>query len=71
MSDTACDEFSLDVLDSGVNRAYRPQPIPAALNGEISKLLSQVIDDKRVARFERCLQDGHAVVLRVFAERAA
>jgi hypothetical protein len=71
MTSPTCDAFNLDVLEPDANLGYLPQIIPTTRDGEIEKLLSRVIDEKCVARFARLLQDGHAVVLQVFAERMA
>jgi hypothetical protein len=71
MNGIAHDDFSLEVLEPAVNRGYLSQVIPIARDEEIGGLLSQVMDEHRVARLTRCLQDGHAAVLRVFAERMA
>jgi hypothetical protein len=71
MSNAACDEFNLGILTPDLNRAYLPQPIPTARDGEICTLLSLTIADHRVARFAHCLEDGHAMVLRAFSERMA
>jgi hypothetical protein len=71
MSGIARDGLNLDVLEPAVNRGYLAQAIPTARDAEIGGLLSRVMEEHHVARFMRCLQDGHAIVLRVFAERMA
>jgi hypothetical protein len=65
------DEVNLDLLKPEVNTGYLPQPIPATRDGEIGMLLSRVLEAKCLARFNQMIEDGHAVVLRAFAERMA
>lgn len=71
MSDTPINAFDIGILEPAVNRDYLPQPIPSPRDNEIVGLLSQVVAENRVAQFARQVKHGHAVVLRVFAERAA
>ena len=71
MSQTSANAVDLGILEPDVNRGYLPQPIPAPRDDEIAALLSQVVTQNRLAGFARQLAEGHAVVLRVFAERIA
>lgn len=71
MSDTSVNAGDLSILDPTINRCYLPLPIPVPRDYEIVALLSRVVAENRLARFTRQLEEGHAVVLRVFAERVA
>lgn len=71
MSETSANAVDLNILEPNANRGYLAQPIPAPRDDEIVALLSQVVTESRLARFARQLMEGHAVVLRVFAERIA
>jgi hypothetical protein len=71
MSNTSAKAVDVKILEPDENRGYLPLPIPAPRDGEIVALLSQVVDENRLAGFARQLVEGHARVLRVFAERAA
>jgi hypothetical protein len=70
MSDISANAIDV-ILEPGTNRGYLSQPIPAPRDGEIVALLSQVLAENRLARFAGQLMEGHAIVLRVFAERIA
>ncbi|MHB1954482.1 MAG: hypothetical protein ACYCOU_12115 [Sulfobacillus sp.] len=63
--------MDIKILEPSVNRGYMPQPIPVSRDNEIAELLSRVVAENRVARFARELSEGHAAVLRAFAERMA
>ncbi len=71
MSQTSANAIDLDILEPESNRGYLPQPIPAPRDGQIVALLSQLVTENRLASFAHQLAEGHAVVLRVFAERIA
>jgi hypothetical protein len=71
MSGSTPDTFDLEVLEPDANRGYLPQPIPIARDSEITKLLLQIIDEHHWVLFTRHILDGHALVLRAFAERMA
>ena len=62
---------NIDVLNSESNKGYLPQPIPIPRDDEIKKLLLETINEGFVARLRGALQEGHAAVLRAFAERMA
>lgn len=66
-----CNTNELIPLERAENRGYLQQQIPAPRDDEIAKLLLTVIRESRFARFSHALNEGHAVVLRVFAERMA
>jgi hypothetical protein len=71
LSKVTANEFDLDILRPDGNIAYLPRPIPAPRDTQIRELIALVIAGKRVARFRQCIEEGHANVLRVFAERMA
>jgi hypothetical protein len=65
------DTMDLSILEPNANHGYLPRPIPAQRDNEIAALLSQVLAQDRLAQLAQQLVEGHAVVLRVFAERMA
>jgi hypothetical protein len=71
LSNATTNEFDLDILRPEANIAYLPRPIPVSRDSEIRDLISRVIAGQRIARFRQCIDEGHANVLRVFAERMA
>jgi hypothetical protein len=71
MSADALENVDLAVLDPEDNVAYLPKPIPTVRDGEIANLLSGSIAEQSLARLQRRITDGHAAVLRAFAERMA
>lgn len=71
MTNGATEAFDLEVLHPDKNVSYLPKPIPTARDRQIGELLSSSISGQRIARLKRCIDEGHALVLRAFAERMA
>lgn len=61
----------LHSLNPEENLGYLPKPIPVPRDGEIAALLSRTISEHSLAKLQRRMTDGHATVLRAFAERMA
>ena len=71
MTNRAAEDFDLYVLDPDQNIGYLPNPIPVARDRQISDFLWHCMRNETLAKLHRSIQDGHAMVLRAFAERMA
>jgi len=71
MSTNKSEDIDLDVLSPENNTGYLPRPIPVIRDGQIADLLSRSMAEYSLARLSLRLTDGHAMVLRAFAERMA
>jgi len=71
MTNSPAENLDLEPLNLDQNLGYGPKPIPVSRDQEIGDLLSRCIASQTLARLHRSIQDGHAMVLRAFAERTA
>ena len=71
MSSDQIEKLDLEILDLDQNVGYLPKPIPALRDREISDLLSRTIANSALATLHHRVEEGHAMVLQVFAERMA
>jgi hypothetical protein len=66
-----CPDFNLEILKRDVNLGYGPKSIPSDRDGDIEKLLYDIISSRWITGFRSQLEDGQSDVLNCFAERMA